>query len=353
MAEKLARNRRQRAGHRSSAKRIISSVIDVVGGGDISQVREHEIKLKQQRDSLQQKLNTLRQLDAEILDLVAEEEIEGEIERADLLEENVQLAIANIENALLPKVVGSNVNNEANVSESTSANEVKSGIILRRLQLQCRIPLHLRGEILNQVKLPKLELKKFDGDHSKRTFFWDSFEASVHKNESLNVIDKFNYLNSLLERSAAEAISGLSLGASNYEEAIDILKARFGNKQQILNRHMEILLNLDSVTSHYHVRSLRQLHDTVESNVRSLKSLGVSRETYGGLLSSILMNKLPQEFRLAITREMEDYDWQLDQLLDIFKRELEAEERVGGSTVNKGQPSPPKPKRNYTCLVYR
>ena len=68
-------------------------------------MREHEIKLKQQRDSLQQNLNTLRQLDAEILDLVAEEEIEGEIERADLLEENVQLGIANIENALSPKVV--------------------------------------------------------------------------------------------------------------------------------------------------------------------------------------------------------------------------------------------------------
>ena len=196
-----------------------------------------------------------------------------------------------------------------------------------------------------QVKLPKLELKKFDGDHSKWISFWDSFEASVHKNESLTAIDKFNYLNSLLERSAAEAISGLSLGASNYEEAIDILKARFGNKQQIINRHMEILLNLESVTSHYHVRSLRQLHDTVESNVRSLKSLGVSRESYRGLLSSILMNKLSQEFHLVITREMGDDDWQLDQLLDVFKRELEARERAGGSSVNKGQPSPPKPKR--------
>ena len=35
------------------------------------------------------------------------------------------------------------------------------------------------------------------------------------------------------------------------------------------------------------------------------------------------MNKLPQEFRLVIKREMGDDDWQLDQLLDIFKRELE------------------------------
>ena len=35
------------------------------------------------------------------------------------------------------------------------------------------------------------------------------------------------------------------------------------------------------------------------------------------------MIKLPQEFRLVITREMGNDDWQLDQLLAIFKRELE------------------------------
>ena len=122
-----------------------------------------------------------------------------------------------------------------------------SEVILRRLQLQRRIPLHLCGN--TQVKLPKLELKKFDGDHSKWISFWDSFEASVHNNESLTAIDKLKFLNSLLERSSAEAISGLSLGPSNYEEAIDILKARFRNNQQIINRHMEVLLNLESVTS--------------------------------------------------------------------------------------------------------
>ena len=82
--------------------------------------------------------------------------------------------------------------------------------------------------------------------------------------------------------------------------------------------------------------------------MRSLKSLGVSRESYGGLLSSILMNKLPQEFCLVITREMGDDDWQLDQLLDIFKRELETRERAGGSTVNKGKPSPQKTKMKGT-----
>ena len=261
-----------------------------------------------------------------VLLAIADKGMEGEIERADLLEENVKLAIANIENALPPKVVCSNVNTEANVSGSTSAIEVQIG---SNSSPPSASTSNSSSSVRTnaQVKLPKLELMKFDGDHSKWISFRDSFEALVHKNESLTAIDIFNYLNSLLERSAAEAISGLSLGASNYEEAIDILKARFGNKQQIINHHMEILLNLESVTSHYHVRSLHQLHDTVECNARSLKSSGVS-------LSSIMMNKLPQESRLVITREMGDDDWQFDQLLDIFKRELEARERAGGSSVN-------------------
>ena len=100
---------------------------------------------------------------------------------------------------------------------------------------------------------------------------------------------------------------------------------------------MEILLNLDSVTSHHNMRSLWKLHDTLESNVRNLKSLRVPRESYGGLLSSILMIKLPQEFRLVITREVGDDDWQLDQLLTIFKRELETRERAGGSASSSTQ----------------
>ena len=418
MAEELSRKRRTRGGHRSTATRIITSAIKVLATGDLSEIAKHAVKLNQQKASLQEKRTILRQLDMEILTLVDEAEIEAEIERADLVEENIQLAIANIDHALssnantnvvvanlpaqpnvpaststeecpvrasegqnengssLPSALSQNENgssppsasgqNENGSSPPSASGQNENGSSLPSALSQNENgspPPSASGQNENdssppsasladssastprktQVKLPKLELKKFDGDHSKWISFWDTFEASVHKNESLSAIDKFNYLISRLERSAAEAISGLTLTASNYDEAIEILKGRFGNKQQIINRHMEILLNLDTVTSHLNMRSLRKLHDTVESNVRSLKSLGVPRETYGGLLSSILMIKLPQEFRLVITREMGNDDWQLDQLLAIFKRELEARERAEAPPVNGNQPLPPKP----------
>ena len=146
-----------------------------------------------------------------------------------------------------------------------------------------------------QVKLPKLDLRKFDGDISKWPSFWDAFESSVHSNTKLAPIDKLNYLNSLLVNSASEAISGLSLTAANYDEAVTILKRRFGNKQLIINRHMKTMLNISSVKSGLHIQALRQLHDLIESQVRSLKLLGVSSSSYGSLLSSVVMSKLPQD----------------------------------------------------------
>ena len=101
-----------------------------------------------------------------------------------------------------------------------------------------------------------------------------------------------------MSNSALEAISGLNLTSSNYDEAVEILQKRFGNKQLIINKHMEQLLNIDSVASQHDVKGLRQLYDVIESNVRSLKSLGVKADSYGSLLSSVLMTKLPSELRL-------------------------------------------------------
>ena len=48
----------------------------------------------------------------------------------------------------------------------------------------------------------------------------------IHKNSKLAAIDEFNYLNSLLDKTASEAIAGLAITKANYEEAIAILKTR-------------------------------------------------------------------------------------------------------------------------------
>ena len=71
-------------------------------------------------------------------------------------------------------------------------------------------------------------------------------------------------------------MSGLTLTAANYEDAVSVLQRRFGYKQQVVSRHMDILLTIKPVVSTHKLKALRQLYDTVESQVHGPNALGVS-----------------------------------------------------------------------------
>ena len=161
----------------------------------------------------------------------------------------------------------------------------------------------------------------------------DTFESAVHNNPVPSDIDKFNYVTSLF---ASEAIAGLTLTAANYDEAVATLKRRFGNKQSMINRHMDILLT----TSIHNLKGLRQLFDAVESNVRGLKALGVAASSYGGLLSPILISRLPSELRLLVSRELKVDEWNLESVNEIFRREIEARERSAAATSSPSRKPP-------------
>ena len=177
------------------------------------------------------------------------------------------------------------------------------------------------------VRLAKLTIQPFDGNMTLWTSFWDSFDSAIHQNPGLNEVDKFNYLRSLLRGSARDAFSRMMLTEANYAEAISVLKLCFGNKQHIITKHMDILMNADAVTSPHNVPALRHFHD-VESNVRSLKALDVAAETYGSLLATVLMNKLSNNLHLIIGRKIGEADWQLDAIMTELLQEIEAHERA-------------------------
>ena len=107
------------------------------------------------------------------------------------------------------------------------------------------------------MRLPKISLPRFNGDPLKWTTFWDSYQSAIHLNPDLNKVDKFNYLRSLLDHTALDSIDGLTLSSANYQQAIDILSKRFSNKQLIISKHMDTLLNIDSISSDRNFKELR------------------------------------------------------------------------------------------------
>ena len=251
--------------------------------------------------TLQEKLDTLKRLDNEILDLVEDDmALVQEIEQADAFNQDIYEALVKIE--------------RHNTTPSHSGTGTGHA------------PGESRTHSISRAKLPKLTLRAFDGDLTSWTTFWDSYEAAVHKNPDLSEIDKFMYLKTLVEKSAREAINGLTLTAANYHEAVSILEKRFGNKQTIISKHMDMLLNIEAVTSQHNVIGLRRMYDRVESHIRGLRALGVSSDSYGSLLSSVLLKKLPHELRLLISRKVSDDEWNTDALMKVLEEELKARE---------------------------
>ena len=169
-------------------------------------------------------------------------------------------------------------------------------------------------------KLPKLVLNKFKGNVTHWVSFWDSYKTAVHENPVLSTIDKFNYLNTLLEGVAARSIQGLSLTADNYNSAVEILHKRFGRTEQIIiTSHMDELLKLPACTND-RTSSLRYIYDQISVHIRGLASLGVSADQYGSLLIPAIMEKLPSDIRLHIAGKATGEVWKIDKLLEANRQ---------------------------------
>ena len=106
---------------------------------------------------------------------------------------------------------------------------------------------------------------------------------------------------------------------------------------------METLLGIEAMTSEQNVKGLRRLHNDVEF-------LGVAPESYGALLSPVLLNKLPPELRLIVSRKVTDSTLHVDSLLKTVEDELIARERTHNPTQMPPCRNQDKPRPTATTL---
>ena len=74
-----------------------------------------------------------------------------------------------------------------------------------------------------------------------------------------------SYLMTLLEGPAYNVVAGLDLTVENYKHAIETLKSRFGNRQKIVDAHMQALLKLQECPND-NVMNLRRIYDSINVN---------------------------------------------------------------------------------------
>jgi len=322
---KLERVRAIRRGNRGVITKLTKEVDDLLSKSELD--AEAKARLRVIFEQLEGKSKLLSNLDSEVLSLCGMDDIEREIDESEVITAKVIELKRRVDSAVNPPTTRGSSGSPAVVMLTVSDRTMKP-------------------------KLPKLSLAKFRGDVTSWSAFWDSYQSAIHENPSIAVIDKFNYLHSLLEGPAARTIQGLALRESNYEPAVKLLKERFGKPQQIISAHMEELIKISPCTGE-RPSSLRYVFDKINVNMRGLSAMGISSTQYGSLLIPIVMSKIIPELRLRIARETKKDIWEMGELLELIKQEVEARESSeqvkihvmkpqGGGVTNRGS-------NNYTA----
>ena len=361
MGEEVIRLRATRAGNRSVVTKLVSEVEQISHVELNAKARD---RLKRIAFMLDQKAQLLSGLNEQILALCQVEEIEKDIEDADEFTMRIMDTKAEISMMTTPSLTTMETPPPSTIMATTSTTPSSSNATTPPLThvysnqhetpttsaginsaLQSHPTANTSPQPTLTAKLPKLVLPKFRGEVTNWLSFWDSFNSAVHVNPGLSKIDKFNYLNSLLEGSAKRAIQGLTLSDANYDSAIEILQQRFGRQQQIISAHMEEILKIQPSTSDS-PSSLRFVYDKLNVHVRGLKSLGVSAEQYGSLLTPIVMSKLPSDIRLQIARNTTEEVWKIEELIETIRIEMEAREASEGNRVHTSPAQSNRPSSN-------
>ena len=127
-------------------------------------------------------------------------------------------------------------------------------------------------------------------------------------------------MRTLLLGEAARAVAGFPLTHTNYSHSVEILKERFGQTQQIVNAHIQGLLNLP--TPRNTMADLRTTNDLIESHIRGLSSIGIAPESYDALLIPVTLGKSPADVRRNLAREQNKSGWNMDEHREALLREI-------------------------------
>jgi hypothetical protein len=171
------------------------------------------------------------------------------------------------------------------------------------------------------VKLPQISIPTFSGKYTDWSTFHDLFDTLIHKNASLNNVQKLHYLKSYLSGEADQLLKHIPITSDNYATCWQQLIDRYSNKRYISNCILKRFMNLKSSSSESS-NALKEFLDTTNEMINGLQNLGIKTENWDILVIYILSNKLDFESRKHWEVEIAEFTNDLPTLKQ-FKEFLE------------------------------
>ncbi|XP_043479022.1 uncharacterized protein LOC122509221 [Leptopilina heterotoma] len=191
------------------------------------------------------------------------------------------------------------------------------------------------------LKLPTIELPKFNGNIKEWLPFWSVFKK-IHEDPALTDEDKFQYLVQATAPNsrAQDLVSSFPPTAENYGKVMTSMKNRFGRDDVVVEFYVRELLALvlHNAVKGNQGATLASIFDKLEAYIRALDTLGVTTDKCAAMLYPLVESSLPEDVLRAWQRsaQRENIDTnggretkdRLAKLLEFLQSEVENQERI-------------------------
>lgn len=193
----------------------------------------------------------------------------------------------------------------------------------------------------NKVKLPTLEIKKFDGSIKNWLTFWGQFKK-IDSDPYIEECDKLQFLSqSMLEGTDVKKfVENFPVASQSYNTCVKELKARYAREDLLIQVYVRELLTLILKKDNF---DLMSLYDNISSHLRSLEILKVTSDKFSPFLLPIVESALPTDILQIWERQKSEDGDELSNLLQFLKKEVEANQRIALAndfSVNSKNPEP-------------
>lgn len=146
----------------------------------------------------------------------------------------------------------------------------------------------------NEIRLPRIEVPKFNGDMNNWQEFRELFSTMIHENKKISDVQKIQYLKTHVIDSAAEVIKHFQVNANNYLTAWTLLNKRYNNKKLLINNNLKRLFSQRYIKEEKSAE-IKSLLDTTKEIIYSLENYGESVKTWNCIIVFIVNQRLPNE----------------------------------------------------------
>lgn len=154
--------------------------------------------------------------------------------------------------------------------------------------------IQIEGESQSFVRLPTINLPSFSGNYDEWPTFEDLFISLVHNNTSISDAQKLHYLKCSVTGEAEALLKHVKVTHTNYTQAWEILKTRYGNKRLIINSVLKKLINQKKMIQST-PNQLKNLLDVTTDCLNNLRNLKINTDSWDPIIIFLLVQKLDSD----------------------------------------------------------